>query len=240
MSVLLHFRVGRDEYRISRAINGFTAAARLEKQERGKWHSVSGSAGEIGQRVERIIGLDFDAFTKSVILPQGKFDRFLRGSRKEQRETLNDLLDMHVYQRMVQSANGRKNLAGELVIAKQAEMDPAATGEAKAECERELGVLAAEEERATDAVDRLQQALPHALILREKRNARQAVERDFEGARTPGWRLPKPPSRLRGRNSMAGAALSKVWTMRSPPWSMTSNRTCGWRNSSRKRSSATS
>jgi len=184
MSVSLRFRAGRDEYRVSRAMHGATASARLEILEQGKWHTVSGSLGEIGRRVERIIGLDFDAFTKSVVLPQGKFDQFLRGSRKEQRETLNDLLDMQVYQRMVQSANGKKNLAGELAIARQAELDPAATGEAKAEYERELAGLAAEEERAADAVDRLQQALPHALILREKRKARQASELELDAARS--------------------------------------------------------
>jgi len=184
MSVSLGFRAGRDEYRVSRAIHAAAATARLEKLEQGKWHTVSGSLVEVGQRVERIIGLDFDAFTKSVILPQGKFDQFLRGSRKEQRETLNDLLDMQVYQRMVQSANGKKNLAGELATVKQAEMDPAATGEAKAVYERELAGLAAEEEHAADAVDRLQQALPDALTLREKRKARQASELELEAARS--------------------------------------------------------
>jgi exonuclease SbcC len=198
MSVSLHFRAGRDEYRVSRAINSSTVThwptanpwstatttVRLEKLEQGKWHSVTGSAGEIGQRVERIIGLDFDAFTKSVILPQGKFDQFLRGSRKEQRETLNDLLDGEVYQRMVQSANGKKSVAAELASAKQAELDPAATGEAKAEYDRELAVLAAEEERAADTVAGLQQALPHALTLREKRRARQAAGVELRATRT--------------------------------------------------------
>jgi exonuclease SbcC len=183
MFVSLHFRAGRDEYRVRREIHWSTTTVRLEKLEQGKWHSVSGSAGEIGERVERIIGLDFDAFTKSVILPQGKFDQFLRGSRKEQRETLNDLLDMDVYQRMVQSANGKKSLAGELATGKQAELDPAATGEAKAECDRELAGLAVEEERAADTVARLQQSLPHALTLREKRRARQASGMELEAAR---------------------------------------------------------
>ncbi|HXB71460.1 MAG TPA: SMC family ATPase [Candidatus Acidoferrales bacterium] len=192
MSVSLHFRAGCDEYRVSRAMHWSTATpwspatttVRLEKLEQGKWHIVTGGAGEIGQRVERIIGLDFDAFTKSVILPQGKFDQFLRGSRKEQRETLNDLLDVEVYQRMVQSANGKKSVAAELASAKQAELDPAATGEAKAEYDRELAALAAEEERAADAVAGLQQALPHALTLREKRRARQAAGVELRATRT--------------------------------------------------------
>jgi exonuclease SbcC len=184
MSVSLWFRAGRDEYQVTRAIHGPTATARLDKLEQGKWHSVSGHAGEIGQRVERIIGLDFDAFTKSVILPQGKFDQFLQGSRKEQRGTLNDLLDMQVYQRMVQSANEEKNLAGQLATAKQQELDLAATGEAKAELERELAGLAAQEERASNVVERMQLDLPRALSLREKRTARQERARELGTTRT--------------------------------------------------------
>jgi exonuclease SbcC len=188
MSVSLCFRAAGEEYRVGRATQRFTASACLEKREAGKWRCVSGNAGEISRRVERIIGLDFNAFTKAVILPQGKFDQFLRGSRKDQRETLNDLLNMQVYQRMVQSANARKNLARELAIAKQAEMDPAPAGEAKAEYERELAGLLAEQERAADDVERLQRDLPHALILREKRKARQAsaVELDAAGTRMAG------------------------------------------------------
>ena len=183
MSVSLWFRAGRDDYRVSRTIHGPVTAARLERLEQGKWHSISSSASEIGQRVERIIGLDFDAFTKAVILPQGRFDEFLRGSPKEQRETLNDLLDMHIYQRMVQSANEKKNLAGELAIRKQADLDPAATAEAKAECERELAALSAKEEQAADEVHRLHRALPHALTLREKRRSRKASELELSSAR---------------------------------------------------------
>jgi DNA repair protein SbcC/Rad50 len=83
MSVSLSFRARRDECRVSRAIDGATATARLEIREPGKWHTVSGSLGEIGRRVERIIGLDFDAFTKSVILPQGKFDQFPEGAARD-------------------------------------------------------------------------------------------------------------------------------------------------------------
>jgi exonuclease SbcC len=184
MSVSLCFRAGTDDYRVCRAIHGSTVTARLERLERGRWRSVSGNVGEIGQLVERVIGLDFDAFTKSVILPQGRFDQFLRGSRKEQRETLNDLLQMQVYQRMVQSANTEKDIAAKLTAAKQAELDPAATDEAKAEYERELAGLSADEECAADALGRLHQALPHALMLREKRRARQASEQDLKVSET--------------------------------------------------------
>src|SRR5207247_7721598 len=101
---------------------------------------------DISERVTRIVGLDFDAFSKTVILPQGRFDQFLRGSRKEQRETLNDLLDIEVYKRMSQLAGAKKTRAGDLVSAKQAQIDPSATAEAKSEEERELASLLAEQE----------------------------------------------------------------------------------------------
>ena len=49
MSVSLWFRAGRDEYQVTRAIHGPTATARLDKLEQGKWHSVSGHAGQSGR-----------------------------------------------------------------------------------------------------------------------------------------------------------------------------------------------
>ena len=57
---------------------------------------------------------------------------------------------MQVYQRMVQSANEEKNRAGGQLTAKEQGLDPAATGQAKAELERELAGLEAREERASD------------------------------------------------------------------------------------------
>ncbi|MGD1093422.1 MAG: SMC family ATPase [Bryobacteraceae bacterium] len=171
MSVLLHFRAGSDEYKVARAIKGSTVTARLEKLQEGEWKGISGSIGEINDQVRRIVGLDFDGFTKAVILPQGKFDVFLRGKPDERRDVLNDLLDVRVYQRMMQSANEKSRLAGERAKVKETEIDPAATPEAKAEHERKLAEFVAHEKALEDVVDRLQTALPDALRLREKRNA---------------------------------------------------------------------
>ena len=145
--------------------------ARLEKLQEGEWKGVSGTIGEINDQVRRIVGLDFDGFTKAVILPQGKFDVFLRGKPDERRDVLNDLLDVSVYQRMVQSANERSKLSGELAKAKEREVDPAATPEVKAAHERDLAELVACAHALADVADRLQKAWPDALSLREKRGA---------------------------------------------------------------------
>ena len=55
--------------------------------------------------VERIIGLDFNGFTKSVVLPQGQFDLFLKGKPEDRRKILSDLLDLDIYSRMMKRAN---------------------------------------------------------------------------------------------------------------------------------------
>src|SRR5579862_3544599 len=41
MSVVLHFRVGSDEYKVARAIKGSTVTARLEKLQEGEWKGLS-------------------------------------------------------------------------------------------------------------------------------------------------------------------------------------------------------
>jgi len=44
---------------------------------------ISDRAREIRAEVEKILGLDYDGFTRSVVLPQGQFDSFLKGEPKE-------------------------------------------------------------------------------------------------------------------------------------------------------------
>ena len=179
MSVLLHFRVGTNEYRVSRAIKGASPIARLEKLQEGEWKGVSGGIVEINEQVAQIIGLDFEGFTKAVILPQGKFDVFLRGKPDERRDVLNDLLDMGVYRRMMQSANEKSRLAGERAKVKETEIDPVATPEAKAEHERELAESVDCERALADIVDRLERAWPDSLSLREKRIALQKAQTEL-------------------------------------------------------------
>ena len=171
MSVLLHFRVGGKEYRVARMIKGSTVTARLELNEHGDWKPSSGSITDVNDQIQRIVGLDFGGFTKTVILPQGKFDVFLRGEPKERREVLAELLDVEVYQRMVKSANEKAKDAGIRSEERSANIDPSATSEAKNEAEQRSGILAANEGAAAELRQRLVKSLSVALPLREKRNA---------------------------------------------------------------------
>jgi len=60
------------------------------------WASLTGKVGEANQKIRDILGLDFEGFTRSVILPQGEFDRFLRGDPAQRTEILKDLLNLRV------------------------------------------------------------------------------------------------------------------------------------------------
>jgi exonuclease SbcC len=108
MSVILHFRSGQNEYRIGRSARfarQTTTELRLEQRAGADWISLADRVNEAKPLVEEIVGLDFNGFTKSVVLPQGQFDQFLKGRPEDRREILSDLLNLEIYSRMMQRAN---------------------------------------------------------------------------------------------------------------------------------------
>src|SRR4051812_30355186 len=81
--VFLQFQVSGKTYRIVRTLKrGGTTKVLLEVRNKDAggedWDPLSNKVSEVKDLIQRIIGLDFDGFTKSVVLPQGQFDQFLR------------------------------------------------------------------------------------------------------------------------------------------------------------------
>jgi DNA repair protein SbcC/Rad50 len=108
MQLTLEFKAGSEVYRVFRRIKPATATVRLEKKEPdGSWISVTSSIKQLEEEIVRLVGLQFDAFTRAVILPQGKFDQFLRGDSAKRKILLSELLNMSVYRTMMQQANQR-------------------------------------------------------------------------------------------------------------------------------------
>ncbi|MBK9167743.1 MAG: SMC family ATPase [Bryobacterales bacterium] len=101
LRVLLEFSSGDEVYRLLRVLKRRGAATRrLEKREGDRWISVTASAADLKQQVVALTGLDFEGFTRAVILPQGEFDQFLRGDPKQRHEILSRLLHLEVYETM--------------------------------------------------------------------------------------------------------------------------------------------
>ncbi|MCC6368154.1 MAG: SMC family ATPase [Bryobacterales bacterium] len=110
VKVTFEFEAGGKRYKIARTRKTGKASVTnilLEEQAGEEWNSVAGNVKEFGERIQSILGLDFDGFTRSVILPQGEFDKFLRGDPKQRTEILKDLLGLRVYERMMRAANER-------------------------------------------------------------------------------------------------------------------------------------
>src|SRR5262245_30309162 len=86
-SVTLDFRVGAQEYRVTRvrrrAGSGADQLDRLLDGERTEL--VASGKKEVNRAIERLLGLNYGHFTQAVFLPQGKFAEFLRSKSTERR-----------------------------------------------------------------------------------------------------------------------------------------------------------
>lgn len=108
--IKLEFSVGGQRYRVARRLaKGGTTSATFERADGADWRpDVEGSGVRaVDRRVIELLKLDFDAFTRAVVLPQGEFQRFLRGEPDKRREVLTDLLGLKHYEAMGARARGR-------------------------------------------------------------------------------------------------------------------------------------
>ncbi|MDP8957092.1 MAG: SMC family ATPase [Actinomycetota bacterium] len=108
MAVTLEFAVGKDRYRITRSTpaKGATKIL-LERMADDGWKQAGEGADRVKdaeKTIERLIGLTYDGFTRSVLLPQGKFAEFLVGDPKKRRDILTELLGLSLFRRMAERA----------------------------------------------------------------------------------------------------------------------------------------
>jgi DNA repair protein SbcC/Rad50 len=170
MSVRLDFQVGSDTYRVARTIRESGASqARLERLSNGSPTGLADRVKDIQEQVERIVGLDYDAFTRSVVLPQGQFDAFLKGRPDERRRMLVSLLNLGVYERMHAVVNRQASDArreAEFVASQIAADFAAATAADLAARRAELQRVSEEAERLEDAAVTLETGFTIAQALR--------------------------------------------------------------------------
>lgn len=115
--ILFEFEAQGVAYRIARRLphNGAQTAA-LERQDDGEWlpEVLDGGVQPVNRRLVEVLGLDFEAFQRTVLLPQGDFAAFLSGDPPERRRILIRLLDLGRYQDAARIAGTRAtNLAAE-------------------------------------------------------------------------------------------------------------------------------
>lgn len=189
LAVRLDFQVGGDRFRVSRTSrkSDGKSQARLDRLVDGEPESVASKVAEIEAEIERIVGLDHDGFTRSVVLPQGEFDRFLKGKPDERRKILVSLLNLRIYEDMQRIANSRAMQAKQRAefIAQQLTTDYAdATAQNVSDQRKAAKAAQAEQKRAQTSQDQIGSGLEIARSLRVARRDLAALGADSEAAAT--------------------------------------------------------
>jgi exonuclease SbcC len=108
--VAFQFTVGDETYTAVRLVErrGSGATTTEARLLRGDDEEVlAGTADEVTAAVTRLLGLSYDHFIKAVVLPQGAFADFLTDRPKDRQALLRALLELGLYEQVMQMANLR-------------------------------------------------------------------------------------------------------------------------------------
>ena len=90
LKVQLRFSVGSAQYRVTRTWRFRPKTPEnkviLDCWQNGEWETLGTSIVAVQNTIEQILGMDFDTFTRAIILPQGKFDEFIKGDTSKRRK----------------------------------------------------------------------------------------------------------------------------------------------------------
>ena len=113
----------------------------------------------VAQEVESILGLDFGAFRRSVMLAQGEFAAFLKASNEERRTILEATAGVSIYDVLKQVLNDKISEieAAHAEVIKKLEGIPEASREQVAEAEKELSRLQKDTKRLGAEIQRIQE-----------------------------------------------------------------------------------
>ncbi len=179
MTVTLTFAVNGSRYVVARTTRRTgTGQCQLDRLTAEGPEPVASGTTAVNDAVRTLIGLDYDAFTQAVLLPQGEFARFLKGAAADRRRILQELLRLTVYNRMREIAAQRCATARVRsgVIEQQLQDHAAVTPEALTRAEVERTAL-------DEAMAGLQHAAETARRRRDEVAAHAAVARDLAGRR---------------------------------------------------------
>jgi DNA repair protein SbcC/Rad50 len=223
--VCLVFEVGGKRYAAVRALNRdkqgrvHTKEARLElldaAVEPGAPISalLEASVDQIAEGpalvtagVEELLGLSYQHFIQSVLLPQGRFSRFLQAKASERQKLLVELLAFGVYEKVGQRARERARVAAERAGHAQRERGKlaGATPDAEAAAANRLAALAALAATVDDTLAGLRE-----LAERAGQAAEQAKQGREETALLAKVRTPAEVAGLADRISQADKLFSE-------------------------------
>lgn len=163
MWVSLTFQVDGRVYRVEREV-GRRREVRVAEHLGERWQIWDVRGRNLEGSLERILGMDYDTFVRTVLLPQGEFDRFLRRDKgSERRKILDHLFGLDVLQDMRTKASERKGNLESRIAALEAELESLkeATPEALEQVRNRMGQVKKALEAKTSELKKVQDVRDH-------------------------------------------------------------------------------
>lgn len=170
VEVSLTFELGQAQYRVARVYardakntDGVRAkAALLTRGLDASAEVLADKPNDVDRAIVTLLGLKSDEFTRAVVLPQGKFDQFLRLQGKDRATMLEHLFRLERFGDQLairaKAVVERSDRAVSEALAEQAglgDCSDGAIGQAREEAATSAALLAAAEQQAAVAADRL-------------------------------------------------------------------------------------
>ncbi len=207
--VRLQFAVGGHHYtavRVVRRTRGGGASTKEARLERWRGDDpedaavVAATADELTEAVEAVLGLGYEHFTTTVVLPQGAFQRFLHARPSERQGLLVELLDLAVFGRIGQAARTRAATATATADVLAQQLDATAdrvTDEAVDAARRRVTGLAEAVAVVDEATPELEEIVADGRE-RARRVEELGAQRDALAAVTPPEDLAELATRMAG------------------------------------------
>ncbi|MFV1961117.1 MAG: AAA family ATPase [Acidimicrobiia bacterium] len=204
--VAVDFDVGGATYtavRMAERTRSGGATVKEARLQRGDKVLADG-ADDVTREVEDLLSLRFDDFTRTVVLPQGEFARFLTSPKAERQSLLRNLLGLDVYSTVRSLAKTRESVASDRASAARRQLE---------------GIELPGEEIAKKSSNRLAvlDAIAKTMVADEKELARldsvcEATRKEVERIKGALMRLTgiEPPARIDELDQLTAGARERL------------------------------
>ncbi|GGM23310.1 nuclease SbcCD subunit C [Paraliobacillus quinghaiensis] len=79
------------------------ALAELYQVDNGEKHLIHSKIKDVNEKIEQMLGLDYDQFRKMIMIPQGEFRKLIAENSKEREEILQKIFRTYFYQDMTEA-----------------------------------------------------------------------------------------------------------------------------------------
>jgi DNA repair protein SbcC/Rad50 len=201
-------RVHTREARLDLLSGAVAADAPLDELLAAVVSSVAEGPDDVKDRVQQILGLSYDHFTQSVLLPQGQFAEFLHAKAADRQDLLVELLAFGVYAKVGQRARERARLAADRLQAARRELAELGTSASFAAEQARLDALVTALAALEDTAGELLTSLT-AVSAQAADAGRQAAEVRTEMGLLASLVIPQGVPGLAKRIAGAGQLLSE-------------------------------